>query len=148
MEADAETIQKIGGEAVSAYAIFGTEGETFASLAAKARRQWDSWSDSGMQVVPIVTAGWDPRPRIHTPVPWYQGYAEDGWAQTPTPQELAEHIRDAIEWVRKKSCEPNAILIYAWNENDEGGWLLPTLGTGGVPNTERLDALRKVLRIC
>ena len=35
----------------------------------------------------------------------------------------------------------NAIIIYAWNENDEGGWLIPTLSEG----TARLDAIARVL---
>lgn len=34
------------------------------------------------------------------------------------------------------------MLIYAWNENDEGGWLMPTLPC----QTDRLDALRQVLK--
>ena len=29
------------------------------------------------------------------------------------------------------------MLVYAWNENSEGGWLVPTLGEG----TARVDAL-------
>jgi hypothetical protein len=32
--------------------------------------------------------------------------------------------------------------MYSWNEFDEGGWICPTLGN----NTERLDALKKVLQ--
>jgi len=34
-----------------------------------------------------------------------------------------------------------AALIYAWNENDEGGWLLPTIPC----DVRRLEALRPVL---
>ena len=34
------------------------------------------------------------------------------------------------------------VLIYGWNENDEGGWLTPTLNEGSA----RLDALRRVLK--
>jgi hypothetical protein len=36
----------------------------------------------------------------------------------------------------------NTVLIYAWNETDEGGWLHPTLAEG----TARLDAIKKVLK--
>ncbi len=38
-------------------------------------------------------------------------------------------------------CRGNAVIIYAWNEFDEGGWLCPTLYGG----TERLDAIREIL---
>lgn len=40
----------------------------------------------------------------------------------------------------------NAIIIYAWNEHDEGGWLQPTLGADGKPDEARVKALGKVLR--
>jgi len=40
------------------------------------------------------------------------------------------------------SASSRAVIIYAWDENDEGGWLVPTLGEG----TARLDALAKVLK--
>lgn len=34
------------------------------------------------------------------------------------------------------------MLIYAWNENDEGGWLVPTAPC----DQTRLEALHKLLR--
>jgi hypothetical protein len=38
------------------------------------------------------------------------------------------------------------VLIYAWNEFDEGGWLCPTLSADGAPDTSRIEALGSVLR--
>jgi hypothetical protein len=40
----------------------------------------------------------------------------------------------------------NAVIIYAWNEHDEGGWLSPTRTAEGKPDTSRLDAIRDVLK--
>jgi hypothetical protein len=40
----------------------------------------------------------------------------------------------------------NAVIIYAWNENDEGGWLIPTLDPDGTPNLERIGAARAALK--
>jgi len=37
------------------------------------------------------------------------------------------------------------VLIYAWNELDEGGWLMPALPPPQGEGTARIDALRKVL---
>ena len=41
------------------------------------------------------------------------------------------------------TAEANAILIYAWNETDEGGWLHPTLSEGSA----RLDTMGEVLAL-
>jgi|GEM_PF-6358815 len=40
----------------------------------------------------------------------------------------------------------NAIIIYAWNEHDEGGWIQSTLGADGKPDASRIQALEKVLK--
>ena len=63
--------------------------------------------------------------------------------EQPTAAELAEHLRTAIEWANAHPTlvPSRTLLIYAWNENDEGGWLVPTQQEG----TARLDALREVL---
>ncbi len=52
-------------------------------------------------------------------------------------------MASALEWNRTnpKAGEANAVIIYAWNEFDEGGWICPTLSEG----TGRLDAIRRVL---
>ena len=57
------------------------------------------------------------------------------------------HLRAAVEWTKvNRDLNPaNAILIYAWNEHDEGGWLQPTLGSDGKPDDTRVKAVGKVL---
>jgi hypothetical protein len=69
----------------------------------------------------------------------------DAWVgEIPTlPAEIADHLRHALDWTAAfpESAEADAVLLYAWNESDEGGWLCPTLSEG----TDRLDAIRRVL---
>jgi len=73
-------------------------------------------------------SGWDRRPRVQHPVPWEDwqraGEGMDRHYIAPTRAELAAHLRHAIAFGARKA--PRAALIYAWNEHDEGGWLLPT----------------------
>lgn len=38
----------------------------------------------------------------------------------------------------------NAIIIYAWNEHDEGDRLHPTLGVDSKPDESRVQALGKI----
>jgi hypothetical protein len=79
----------------------------------------------------LVTTGWDKRPRKHNPVSWEQNdaYHRQGvFPATATPEEIASHLKRSVEFVKANPgvCAANAIIIYAWNEHDEGGWLLPT----------------------
>ncbi len=63
------------------------------------------------------------------------------------PAEIAAHLRDALKFMSEHSeiCETRALVIYAWNEYDEGGWLAPTRSADGHADTSRLDAVREVL---
>jgi hypothetical protein len=92
-------------------------------------------------------AGWDRRPRVENPVPWEcwqrPGAGLDRFYHPPRPEELAAHLRRALAWIERhpRAAPARAALIYAWNENDEGGWLVPTYPFDAA----RLDALRGVL---
>jgi hypothetical protein len=49
-----------------------------------------------------------------------------------------------IESSYLEEAPSRAILIYAWNEHDEGGWLCPTINEDGSTNDSRMEALAKV----
>ena len=148
--------KNLGFDAVSAYALPGgtVAGVPFAEQAAKAHAFWDGAAQSQQPVVPPVPTGWDPRPRADHPPPWVnenaQHYVE------PTSAELTQLVADAAGFIRNHSAgggggaaaagglpvaQAKAAIMYAWNENTEGGWLIKTKGTG----TERLDAVAKAL---
>jgi hypothetical protein len=136
--------QVLGGDAVSAYASDAHgQAAPFADLARHTEAWWNEFAATGSPVVPLATAGWDPRPRIETPTPWFDYGSPAYYHAAPTPQELAQHVQAALDWLQAhpETAEANAVLIYAWNEFDEGGWLAPTLSE----DTARLDALRDVL---
>jgi hypothetical protein len=50
-----------------------------------------------------------------------------------TPSEFTEHMRAALEFVRKSTnlCASRTILVYSWDECDEGGCIMPTVGDPG-----------------
>lgn len=138
----------LGCEAISSYAT-GWEQRTisYSQLAANAERFWDQCRDTGAQVVPIVMAGWDRRPRVEKPMPWEPwqqvGVGLDRYSRPGQPVEIANHLNRAIKWLRDHPTASRArtIVIYAWNEFDEGGWLTPTLTEGAA----RLEAIGRVL---
>ena len=146
---DSNTIQEYGLDAIGAYAVFtdAALGPSYSALAAKGRRTWEAGQATGANVVPIVTAGWDNRPRVETKTPWATG--STNYTAPPSPAELANHLGDALDWTRShlaNTTRANTVLIYAWNENDEGGWLVPTLNVDGSTNAERLAAIAAKLK--
>jgi len=147
----AEYIDKMGFDAISAYAWAdfsqGTQGYPYADLAKANKSFWESCKATGKQVIPLVSAGWDNRPRRANAKRYeeiYKAPPSGPWYVQPTPAELAANLNSALQWNRDNpaAAEANVVHIYAWNESDEGGWLVPTLSEGKA----RLDALRKILR--
>ena len=145
----AEAAVVCGADALGAYVNPTGSGGAFAANLAHERRQWEALRQTGRQVVPTVTTGWDTRPFHDCPVPWYPGAAADNWVQTAQPAQVAEQLREALSFNAQhpEATLANSVLVYAWNENAEGGWLVPTLfelRDAGYP--QRLDAVRGVLR--
>lgn len=126
-----------GCDAISAYAVqAGGKDAPFVDLTSCVEDFWKSSMDTGAKVVPLAMTGWDRRPRIESPVFWEYN---EGWGadierfyQEPKPAEIGNHVRKAMEWTRNHptNAEAQTVIIYAWNEHDEGGWLCPTRGEG------------------
>ena len=155
--------QTLGFDAVSAYAAGGQYQGTmwpFAKLTETVKTDyWGVCRQHDIPTITFATAGWDTRPRIENPVKWIKVKAVPDPTPpaqqkplvdevTATPAQLTQHLREAIDWtVHNPDLTPaNAVLIYAWNENDEGGWLVPTWTSDGKPNTERIEAVARVLK--
>ena len=141
---------QLGGDAISSY-VAPRKMEThqpYAYQTAADRAFWEQCRATGMPVVPVITAGWDRRPRIEYPMPWERwqqpGAGIERYIEAATPRELADHVQEALEWLAqyRDAAPAQAAIIYAWNENDEGGWIVPTLHDGSA----RLDAIGAVLQ--
>jgi hypothetical protein len=129
-QAGAAVAKDVGLDAISAYTTFG--GPDYAGLCAAHVKHWDAMKATGRKVIPNLTAGWG-GPRDN-----------NGDKLQPKPGELATHLRSALAWVdaNPDAAEARTLLFYAWNEVDEGGWLVPDKGQG----TEKLDAIREVVK--
>ena len=94
-------------------------------------------------------AGWDARP-WNTPPSWYFNdpeYTVDGENWGRTPEAFAAHLQAAIDWIDDNpdlATPERLLMIYAWNEFGEGGYIAPTLGD---PNGLYLDAVASVTGI-
>jgi hypothetical protein len=148
-----QVLDAVGAQALTAYATQRNGAHApYADLTRDARAFWERCAATGAEVVPIAMSGWDRRPRAERPVPWESSWQKPGanvdrYYQTPTPEQLADHLAEAAQWAadRPRQCPAEAVLVYAWNEHDEGGWLCPTLNADGTANDERLRALARRL---
>ncbi len=136
-----------GADAIGAYA-YQRDGRDapYSQLARETEQFWDECRHTGSAVTPLVMTGWDRRPRVERPVFWETwqkpGDGIEKFYRAPTAAELSEHLRNSLAWLERNGGAERAVLIYAWNENDEGGWLVPTLAEGAA----RIDAVREALR--
>lgn len=120
--------------------VSGSERHTYAELIQASEK---AWGGTGQQpYIPVLTGGWDKRPwegpsGLHQAEGWY--YPDR------TPEQFAGFLRDAIAWMDKnpdQTTQERILLIYAWNEFGEGGYIAPTKGD---PDGLFLKALRSVV---
>jgi len=150
-ERDWAVAQELGFDAISAYALGGDGGGPYQALVADVENvQWDFCSRHEIPFVPLVQTGWDKRPRMDNPVPWERDasyHKARKYYETATPGEITAHLGRALDWAEQHPapCAAKVVIMYGWNEHDEGGWLVPTWSADGTPNTERLDAVKRAL---
>ena len=119
----------------------GSEEHAYSELVEAHKSNWTGTEK--MPYIPEVTVGWDKRPWEG---PDGLGTVE-GWYYTDrTPRQVENFIQDAITWMDNnptKTTKERMILLYAWNENGEGGYLVPTAGD---PDGEFLKAVKRVAK--
>ncbi len=101
------------------------------------RMTWDA-APADMPYIPNVTSGWDGRPRQS----FMAGYST--WYEGRTPELLCDYVLSALQWItehRDRTPPEPLLTIYAWNEVDEGGYLVPTKSEG----TALIDAVRDAI---
>lgn len=142
----ADKVREYKLDALSSYSGAGAQGTTYVSLAKSDVAKWEAYSKTGVKTIPLVSTGWNQMPRVDNPPPW--GAVADGKIANfdmPKPDELAAHIKEGLSFVlgHRDTCEANSILVFAWNEFCEGGWLCPTYGDG----VKRLEAIRLMMEL-
>jgi len=106
------------------------------------RAHWEAMTASPLVNLPVVTMGWDSTPRCRPEVAWPFKKSEYPYGPVVvgnTPERFEELLRDAARHVERDPRKPFGVLINAWNEWTEGGYLLPEERTG----TAYLEAIQK-----
>jgi hypothetical protein len=137
--ADAELVKNLGADALSSYIpAFGPETVKgpypYSKLDVEVQSYWRKLSETGVPCIPIALVGWDNRPRQEHPVPWERARKpvlnSTNYYEMPTRKQFQSHIDSAIDFIQSHpyQCPARTLLIYSWDECDEGGGMIPTLG--------------------
>lgn len=127
---------RIGFDAASTYATaLGANGKSlpYASCAALAQRAWQVETKNGSGgFLPTVTLGWDYRPALRNPQEMKDRKPNPDWCQPATDAEWTRQIRGAMTEAANnpRNNRFQSVVLYAWNESSEGGWIQPTLSEG------------------
>lgn len=108
----------------------------FTALSADYELAWDKFAEhSKLPFMICVNGGWDCRPwesseRFNS----NDGAVPSCYSPDRTPYTQYQHIRQAADWVaaHPESALSDLSIIYAWNENGEGGFIEPTIGDQGA----------------
>lgn len=150
--ASAATINtNIGGDAITAYNALAaaTVNGTFASLSTQTQAFWVAQQGTGAQIVPIAMNGFFQTPRISHPESFLGAGAVpylgvNNVYAIATNAELITHLAAAVTYINSNpAVVPSTLmLIYSWNECDEGGCILPTIGD---PTGAKLAAIKATI---
>jgi hypothetical protein len=140
----AEQARNTGMDMASGYSTFAPSapGEhVFPDCIANNSSYWGRAANAGVPFVPNVTLGWDPRPRDSVRVREGKEAVVKSWCTPPQGNNLKQLVQAAFHAVASQpgSLPFRSVLVYAWNEFTEGGWLAPTWSGGAA----RLDEFRK-----
>jgi hypothetical protein len=135
-------------DAVSAYAVGASGIESYEELALQAEVQNEERKKYGMPILPVLSAGWNPKPRIDRAVPWCK-YRDTSYAPHPTGEQMEAATLGLFRWMaeNRKNVDEDYCVVFAWNEFEEGGYLCPTLSQDGTPNSDTLDGLSRALKL-
>jgi hypothetical protein len=135
---------RYGLDMLSTYTNYspGEGQQSFESCVKHNAAVWASAIHEHLLYLPNVTIGWDSRPRGDYAVAQGQPPIKRSWCTPPTEPELIRLFDSA-----KKAASSipltapfRSVIIYAWNEFTEGGWLLPTWD-----NSATSDVIRRAI---
>jgi len=134
-----------GVEALSAYACTKPGSEFFAQHSELVIEENESRRKAGLPVIPTFSVGWNPSPRLERPVPWVN-YKCGPYIKFATKEELLQGAEDFVVWIKTKAKTEflDHILVYAWNEFEEGGMICPLLNADCEIDVSRLKAFKEV----
>ncbi|MDD4772598.1 MAG: glycoside hydrolase family 99-like domain-containing protein [Eubacteriales bacterium] len=93
--------------------------------------------------MPLIIGGWDCRPWETVWKGRSEPHPRSCYSPDRTPTDVYNHVLETGKWIEANSGKvPDKLaIVYAWNENGEGGYIEPTVGDRGAI----LNAVRRAL---
>ena len=141
-----EAMERYGLDMMSAYVQAPPargKPTAFVDCQAFSQRAWLRAEQDKIPVAPNVTLGWDPRPRTTSERADGKILPDAAWCAHASRTEWSEAFRAAGQAVAEQgSGVPfRSVVVYAWNEFTEGGWMAPTWSEGA----QRMNDLRAAI---
>lgn len=146
---DTEIVRELGGDSATSYVWIhhaDMNGFRFPKASVKELREsafadYEKLAESlHVPFYPNVTVGWDSTPRVDQSIDFVPG----PYPRTPvwdqSPEEFADGLRCAQDFLRRHKPRKPVVTINAWNEWTEGSSLLPDADHG----LAYLQAIREV----
>ena len=143
-------------DAFSAYAVANHDGiNSYDELCRIAVKNDLIRLQTGKDIIPLLTVGWNPSPRIERPTPWTSrpsgetSYSDVSFAPFPHEEELTAWAKKFAAHVKNDVNDRFAghIMTFAWNEFEEGGFICPTYTKEGTVSFEKVRAFAEAVRI-
>lgn len=134
-------------EGICAYACSGS-AKTWEDFCRINLERNENRIQSGLPCIPHFSVGWDPSPRIQNPVPWCS-YPDQAYHPPCDRDQLLFAAKEFRDWMirHRADCVPGHILVFAWNEFEEGAWICPTSGADNHPDFRRRDAFAEAAKL-
>jgi len=106
--------------------------QPYPDLVSAGEQSWDYYAQrlAEFHTIPSIQGGWDGRPGNEFQL-------DHLWWFERTPDQFGGYVRDAVTWAddhpeQRVEPEPASpiVMVWAWNELQEGQQLMPTVGDG------------------
>ena len=129
-------------DGITAYAC-GGKAESFDEFTSTVNEYNKKRAKCGVSVIPLMSLGWNPSPRIDHPVPWCP-YEKAVYAGKPNEAEIDKAFAGLADFVNGcDKADTGCAIVFAWNEFEEGGYLCPTLKDDGGTDDTMIKAFAK-----
>jgi len=118
----------------------GSAEHPYSEIVTATKKQW--FGSLTQPYIPVLESGWDKRPWEG---PTGLGQVEGYYYPDRTPAQFRSFLQDAVDWMDlypAQTTKERVVLVYAWNELGEGGYLVPTKGD---PDASYLKEIKSVV---